>query len=535
MSGAGAEAAFSDRQQRALEAVERIQPGMSVFHQEIWGYAEPAWREYRSAAAYVRMLRQEGFEVEEGSGGMPTAFMASWGDSGPVVGLFAEYDASPGTSQETVPHRQHREQFHPWAPGGTDAHSALGVGAATGAIALKRAIEATGGVGRIRLFGEPAEKVCGSKAVHAAKGYYDNLDFAIAYHPQPQNAVMGEMQACLYWGVVLTFECTESTPWIPAQAEGAPSMFAHNGVRSPGAVDALGLMITAVKYAKENMFPRTGSWSMNEVVLGAGNATADNQAPRVTQIQFSWRSPLIGIQEQILGILERTAVHVAGLSNTEVSLRWVTKTRPGLPNMALSELLHGTLGQVGVPTWTEEAYEFGRELERALGADPSPDPFKDILYAIASPADLDAVVRESLPPWQDCSGADDYSEYSWQTPTSRFFTAKPWVRATGDGGYFDWPNNAMNGLAAAIDPTWTYAAKVIAVAALQVIDDPQLLASIRAEFDARRSAAPAAHRAPLLPPDFAPPIDLPWPEYVTTARGFEWVLPTTLDVGQRLA
>ncbi len=47
---------------------------LSDFHQEIWHYAEPAFREYKSARAYVEILRKEGFDVEEGSGEMPTAF-----------------------------------------------------------------------------------------------------------------------------------------------------------------------------------------------------------------------------------------------------------------------------------------------------------------------------------------------------------------------------------------------------------------------------------------------------------------------------
>jgi aminobenzoyl-glutamate utilization protein B len=526
--------ALSDRQARGVDAVEKIRPMMSSFHREIWSYAEPAWREYRSAAAYVGLLRAEGFSVEEGSGEMPTAFCATWGDDGPVVGLYAEYDASPGYSQDTVPRRQPRAEFSRWAPGFTDAHSALGTGAAAGAIALKRTLEATGGGGRIKLFGEPAEKVCGSKAVHAAKGYYDDLDVAFAYHPLVENTVNGELQGCLYWSAVITFECTEDEPWITDNPLAGTGLGAHNSVRSPGAVDALGLMLTAVKYAKENMFPRTGLWSLNEVVLGAGNATADNLAPRIVQLQYSWRSPLAGIQEQIERVLRRCAVHVAGLANCEASLRWVTRIRPGLPNLTLAGLVHGSLTEVGVPAWDAEAYDFGRELEQALGVPPSADPFREVLYAIKSPADRDATARQALPPWQDCTGADDYTEYTWHAPTARFYTAKPLLKASGED-MNHWANNAMNGLPAALDPTWSYAAKVIAVSALRVLDDPALRSAVTGEYRRRLAAAPERFRRPLLPADFAPPVDLPWPEYVTTARGYEWVLPAMVNVGERLA
>jgi aminobenzoyl-glutamate utilization protein B len=520
----------STLQRSALEIIDELEPRLSAFHKQIWDYAEPAWREYRSAAAYVALLREEGFEVEEGSGEMPTAFCASWGASGPIVGLYAEYDASPGSSQDTVPYRQPRPHLHPYAPGFTDAHSALGVGAVTGAIALKRSLEASGAPGRIRFFGEPAEKVCGSKAVHAAKGYYDELDFAISYHPLIENTVVGEISGCLYWSVVFTFECDETEEWIRTAASGSAEASQHNSVRSPGAVDALGLMLTTSKYTRENMFPRTGLWSLNEVVLGGANATADNLPPRITQIQYSWRSPLPEVQDQILEVLQRCARTTAETTNTRASMRWVTKIRPGLANTLLAEQTLAVMTELGAPSWDESVYAFGRSLETALGQAPSDDPFLPALTAIKPMAVRDAEIRISLPPWQDCTGADDYSEYSWHTPTVRFFTAKPLLKSVT--GLSHWSNNAMNGLAEAIDPTWIYGAQIIAVTALRVLEDPEALAAATAEFAERRTTADPRFLTPMLPADFAPPIDLPWPEYHTTPRGYEWVLPTTTNFGE---
>ena len=65
----------------ALDWITANEGRMSAFNERIWHYAEPAWREYKSAAAYVELLRAEGFEVEAGSGGMPTAFCARWGNA----------------------------------------------------------------------------------------------------------------------------------------------------------------------------------------------------------------------------------------------------------------------------------------------------------------------------------------------------------------------------------------------------------------------------------------------------------------------
>ena len=76
----------------------------------IFDHGESAWREYRSAAWYVERLRAEGFSVEEGSGGMPTAFCAQWASGdGPVVGMYAEYDAVPGNCQAAAPEPRPRD------------------------------------------------------------------------------------------------------------------------------------------------------------------------------------------------------------------------------------------------------------------------------------------------------------------------------------------------------------------------------------------------------------------------------------------
>ena len=132
---------LSEAKQFAHDWIDQNRQRLSDFDLEIWRYAEPAWREYRSAKAYVDLLRDEGFDVEEGSGEMPTAFLATWGTRGPVIGSYAEYDAVPGNSQQPVPYQAPREGLHPYAAGHTDPHSMLGVGALTGFLATKAALE----------------------------------------------------------------------------------------------------------------------------------------------------------------------------------------------------------------------------------------------------------------------------------------------------------------------------------------------------------------------------------------------------------
>ncbi len=98
----------------ALNFIDDHKADLSASARTMFDFGETAWREYRSADWYVHRLRQEGFDVEAGSAGMPTAFCAHWtnkaGMSGqaPTIGMYAEYDAVPGNCQAAVTSRQPR-------------------------------------------------------------------------------------------------------------------------------------------------------------------------------------------------------------------------------------------------------------------------------------------------------------------------------------------------------------------------------------------------------------------------------------------
>lgn len=517
-----------DEKRFALDWIDQNRERLSEFDMEIWRYAEPAWREYRSARAYCDLLRREGFEVEESSGEMPTAFVARFGDGGPVLGAYAEYDAVPGNSQEPVPYRAPREGLHPWAAGHTDPHSMLGVAALSGVLAAKAAMERYGLKGTIQFFGEPAEKVCGSKPIHAAKGYYDGFDAFIAYHPHATNTAIWDTHCGSYWSAVFTFECVAPEEWIDKSLLPQPGS-AHAAARCPGAIDALCLMYTNTKYTKEAMFPHTGTWTLNEFVMVAGDATSDNLPPRFAQIQYSWRSPTLGIQEQIYRVLENNARQAAAVTGCRASVRWVTKTRVGLPNRAMADLTYRNLQLVGPPAYSDAAREFGREIQRNLGMTPMDDPFPEDVERLVSPQDYEARLRRLLPDWQVNYTSDDYVEYTWHAPTVRLFTARPRLKSPDPSyEYPAWTYNAMGGRPEMVDPGMFVAGKAIAATLLDLLTRPDELEKAKAEFNERTGGGVGGTNwvAPLLPRDFVPPVDLRWPEYVQTVRGEEWWIPT---------
>ncbi len=517
----------------ALAWIEDNKIALSADHMTIWHFHEPAWREYRSAAWYVERLRREGFEVEEASAGMPTAFCARYGDEGPVIGCYAEYDAVPGTSQDPVPYRKPRDGVSEFAAGHTDPHSALGLGALSGALALKHAIDTHGLKGRIKFFGEPAEKTCGSKPIHAAHGYYDDLDAAISFHPTSlpalSNTTVWETHCGCYWSKVFTFVCREPETW-GAAGERRGTQNSHSIARAPAALDALCLMYTTTKYNKESMLPHHGSWTLNEAIFGTGTATSDNLPPRHSQIQYAWRCPTIEMAETIDAVLENNARHVAAITHCEVESGWVTKTRPGLANRAIADLTFQNFALVGPPDFDGEAKDFAREMLRNLGYEAGPDeqPFAAELEQLIDPRDGEAALRESLPAWQKNYTSDDYVDYTWHAPTVRLYVGRPALKALPDGKRVPhWCHCALGGLPAAMDPMFLTAGKVIALTALDLITDAAALARCKDEFVERTGGGVGgtAWIPPLLEKNFPPPIHYPWPEYVDTVRGRDWIAP----------
>ena len=96
--------------------------------------------------------------------------------------------------------------------------------------------------------------------------------------------------------------------------------------------------------------------------------------------------------------------------------------------------------------------------------------------------------------------------------------------------------NALGGYAPTIDPTIFCAARAIGTSFVELLSDPQTVAAAKAEFRERTGGGIGGEKwvAPLLPRDFIPPVDLPWPEYVETPRGREWHLPTPVTWGDEL-
>jgi aminobenzoyl-glutamate utilization protein B len=522
------ETAFTAAQLCALDHIDDRRDALSEWCATIFDFGETAWREYRSAEWYVARLREEGFTVEAGSAGMDTAFCAEWHNgSGPVIGLYAEYDGIPGNCQAPEPRRAPRRGLGYQAGGHTDPHSGLGIAGLGAALAIKAAMERHTIPGGIRFTGEPAEKVRGSKPIHAARGYYDGLAAILSFHPfymLPMcNTLRWDTHCGAAYAMVYRFLCETPEHW--AYQGGAPIPQAHSAVRAPGAGEALNLMFTASKALRDSFLTHQGGWTISEAVLTHGQATADNLPAGLAELQYMIRTPTIAMAETVTAALDRNAAAAVAMTGCRWERHWVSKSRPGLANHAMAGMVWNNLQQLGPPQWTDAGRDVARAIQSELGLAPMLDPFIPDMSRLTDPRAAEAALRHDLPPSQRHSTSDDYTDMCWHAPTARFYIARPALRAPDGFVYPAWVMNALGGIPDTIDPMVERAAQVLAVSGLQVLEDGALRTRSMDEFIQRTGGGIGGSDwiAPLC--DYDPPLHFRWPEYVTTHRGHDWWIP----------
>ncbi|MEN1968774.1 amidohydrolase [Lentibacillus sp. N15] len=522
----------SQEKQMVMNWVTDNEKKLSDWNQVIWNYGETAWREYKSSAWYINRLKEEGFVVEEGSGGMPTAFCATWDNgNGPVIGGYAEYDAVPGNCQAAETVERPRDGLSKYAGGHTDPHSALGIGSFGGFLAAKATMEQNNIKGKLKFFGEPAEKLRGSKPIHAAKGYYNDLDAAISFHPFYMlplcNTTRLDTHCAVGYSVMYTFTCDEPETWLSSGGD-SPIPASHATARAPGATDAVVNMYSLSKMYREHMLSYNMGWSVNETILNTGQATADNIPGQMAQIYYFIRVPTIEMAEKVVQVLDQNAESAAKSAHCNWKRDWITKSRTGLENHAMAEATYQNLEIAGAPKFNGDAIKIAQEIQANLGFEPMDKPFLEEIETLISPEEAERKMREMLPSWQRHFTSDDYTEYCWHAPTVRLYIGRPALKSPESGyAYPAWVMNALGGIRECIDPMIISASKTVGMTIIDLLTQPGLLKQAKDEFVERTGGGIGGEE--WVPPlcDYEPPIHYRWPEYVTTERGEnQWVIPT---------
>ena len=152
----------------------------------IWGFAEVGYQEVKSSALLQSELAAQGFRMNVGIAGMPTAFTAEFGSGKPVIAILGEFDALPGLSQDAVPEQR---ALVAGAAGHGCGHHLFGTAAAASAIAVKEWMTANKITGTLRFYGTPAEEGGAGKVYMVRDGLFDDVDVAVTWHPGDRNDV----------------------------------------------------------------------------------------------------------------------------------------------------------------------------------------------------------------------------------------------------------------------------------------------------------------------------------------------------------
>ena len=428
---------------------------------QIWEWAEVGYQEDKSSALLQSELAKAGFKVEEGVADIPTAFVAEWGKSGPVIAILGEFDALPGISQDASPTRDPIAGKHAAHACG---HNLFGAGSATAAIAVKQWLEASGTPGRIRFYGTPAEEGGSGKVYMVRAGLFDDVDFALHWHADDENSAAARTSLA---NRSAKFRFRGQS----AHAAGAP----EEGRSALDGVEAMNMMVNMMR-------EHTTMDSRIHYVITEGGS-APNVIPDFAEVFYYVRHSDAGEVDAMWERLEAAAKGAALGTGTEVTWEVIHGNNPLLVNEALAKMMDAKLRTVGGVEYTAEERAFAEELRKTLA---NPEPIES---------------ARAVQPYDKSLGygSTDVGDVSWATPTVGVRTAT-WVPGTPS---HSWQSAAASGMSIGYKGTQV-AAKALALAAVELYTDPQLRQAARAEFEAARG--PGYEYKSLLG-DRAPPLD----------------------------
>jgi aminobenzoyl-glutamate utilization protein B len=459
----------------------------------IWVHPEVAWHEFEASKLQADFLQAEGFRIRWDIGGINTAFAAEWGAGQPIVGFLGEYDALAGLSQKNQPTK---EPLSAGDPGQGCGHNLLGTGCLASAVALKRWLEASGRAGTVRYYGCPAEEQISGKTFMARDGAFDDLDAAFNYHPSTMN-MPGKGSAVGVYDLVFRFHGTA------AHAGGSP----HKG-RS--ALDAVELMNVGVNFLREHVAEKV---RIHYAITHGGDLP--NVVPPEAEVWYFVRAHERQELDEVADRVRKCAQGAAIMTETTYDEVFRGACSSVLNNHYLADLHYEAMQFVGPIEFTADEMAYAQEINDAYPEDNARDAFKSLkvpedweerVAALAG----QPLLGDNFPAWNADNigtGSTDVGDVSWITPLTMIRTA---CFATGAAGH-SWGIAATCGMSIG-HKGMMHAAKVMAVAAMDLWLDPAHLRKAREEFERETQDRP--YRSPL-------PDGVQAPRYPNPVRGVE--------------
>lgn len=386
---AQAPAELDEWKRQLAESIESRRGLTADMVDQIFSYAELGFQEFETSRYLVDLLRANGFTVEEGVAGIPTAWVATWGEGEPKISLGTDIDNIPKASQ--MPGVACHLPMVEGAPGHGEGHNSGMAVQVTAALAVKELMEREGLPGTIQIWPGVAEELVATKAYYVREGVFDDVDIVLYAHVGSNlSTSWGMTPGTGLVSAMFTFE------GFAAHAGGAPW-------RGRSAADAANLMEVGWNFRREHLRTQHRSHS---VIYDGGDQP--NVVPSEASVWFYFREKNYPQIRDLFAIGDSVARGAAMMTGTTLKeVRIIGSAWPGHFNRVVAEAMYGNIERVGLPEWTDDDQRFARAVQREVSGPESG------LATRLSP------LRGGLSEEERTAGyADDIGDISWNVPTA---------------------------------------------------------------------------------------------------------------------
>jgi aminobenzoyl-glutamate utilization protein B len=408
---------------------------------KIWDYAEVGYKEEKSTALLQKELKDNGFDVQAGVAGIPTAFVATYGSGSPVIGILAEYDALPGITQEAIPERKEAAGKK---AGQACGHHLFGTGSVAAGIAIKNQILANGWKGTIKVFGCPAEEGGSGKVYMTRDGIFNGVDVMLHWHPDDINAVA--LNSAL---------ANKSAKFRFYGLSSHAAMAPERGRSALDAVEALNMMVNMMR-------EHVPSDSRIHYVITSGGK-APNVVPDYAEVYYYVRHPEKVPVVEIFDRIVKAAEGAALGTGTTMKYEIIGGTHDLLMIDTLNIAMQKELERTGGVSLSTEEIAFGKKIQSSF-------PFQapDILAS-------SKVNSPDMP--QDLPGSTDVGDVSYNIPTVGIWAAT-WIPGTSA---HSWQAVACGGTGIGTKGMMV-AAKTLSNMGIELLHNPKLIEAAKKEL-----------------------------------------------------
>ena len=370
----------------AVEETDKLQTFTQQMVDQIFSYSELGFQEFETSRYVTGILEKNGFKVEKGIAGIPTAWVASYSNGKPIIAFITDEDCIPRASQK--PGVAYHEPIVEGAPGHGEGHNSGMAVNVTAALVLKKQMEKYHLSGTIRIFPGIAEELVATKAFYVRAGYFKDVDLVLGSHVSNEFSTSYSTGKGNWSGLVS----------IQYFFHGKAAHAAVAPWEGRSALDAVELMDTAWDFNREHF---RLSQRSHRVIINGGDQP--NVVPSEAAVWYYFRELDYPHIKSLYELGNTVAESAAKSTGTTVDHKLVGSAWPPFLNKVIAETQQKNIEAVGMPAWTDADQALAKALQKEIGAkveglkqkvEPLNDPAKDPMGG----------------------GSDDIGDISWNVP-----------------------------------------------------------------------------------------------------------------------